>query len=144
MRAVCAFAAALLLAAGLSAEERKPWPVPPEVKARKNPVAATPTSVRDAGRLYRQLCLICHGENGDGHGPWRDRMATDPSDFTDAKRMRAMTDGEIFWRLSHGRGLMPGFENQLSQRQRWGLVNYLHTLAAKSSGLPPPAAKTGQ
>ena len=129
--------ATLLLAAGAAADDHKPWPVPAEAKARKNPVEATEASVREGSKSYRQLCLICHGERGDGNGPWRDRMATDPSDFTDAKRMSAMTDGELFWRMSKGRGLMPGFEKQMNERQRWNLVNYLRTLV-------PPAAKSSR
>ena len=137
MRLLCTTLATLLLTAGAAAEDHKPWPAPAEAKQRKNPVDATEASVREGARMYRQLCLICHGEKGDGHGPWRDRMATDPSDFTDARRMGAMTDGELFWRMSKGRGLMPGFEKQMNERQRWNLVNYLRTLV-------PPAAKSSR
>ena len=122
-------AAALLLVASVTAGSREPWPVPTEAKQRKNPVTAAAASLREGGRFYRELCLICHGEKGDGHGPWRENLATDPSDFTHGKRMSAMTDGELFWKLSEGRGLMPSFEKQLSERQRWSLVNYLRTLA---------------
>jgi mono/diheme cytochrome c family protein len=126
----------MLLLAGLaaSAGEAKPWPVPRGARERKNPVAATAASLREGGRLYRELCLICHGEKGDGNGPWSERMATKPWDFTDARKMRAVTDGELFWRMSKGRELMPGFEKQLNERQRWTLVNYLRTLSAA-----PPA-----
>ena len=137
MRLLCTMVAMLLLAAGAAAEEHKPWPAPSEAKERKSPVGATAASVREGSKSYRQLCLICHGEKGDGNGPWRDRMATDPSDFTDVKRMSTLTDGELFWRLSKGRGLMPAFEKQLNERQRWNLVNYLRTLA-------PPAGKSDQ
>lgn len=137
MRRVCAVVTGLILAAGVAAEERTPWPVPSEAKERKNPVAPTAASVREGAKMYRQLCLICHGEKGDGNGPWRDRMATDPSDFTDGKRLSTMTDGELFWRLSKGRGLMPGFKKQLNERQQWNLVNYLRKLAT-------PAGKSDQ
>lgn len=122
-------AAALLLVASVAAENRKTWPVPSEAKRRKNPVTATAASLREGGRFYRELCLICHGEKGDGNGPWREKLATDPSDFTDGKRMNVITDGELFWKLSKGRALMPSFEKQLNERQRWSLVNYLRTLA---------------
>jgi len=129
--------ATLLLAAGAAAEDHKPWPAPSGAKERKNPVESTAASLREGARSYRMLCLICHGEKGDGNGPWRDKMTTDPSDFTDAKRMSAMTDGELFWRMSKGRGVMPRFEKQSNERQRWNLVNYLRTLA-------PPAGKSDQ
>lgn len=121
-------AAALLLAASVAAESRKPWPVPAEARQRKNSVEATADSLRQGQRLYREHCLLCHGEKGDGNGPWREKLATDPSDFTDTKRMNSMTDGELFWKMTKGRVLMPGFENQLSERQRWIVVNYLRTM----------------
>jgi mono/diheme cytochrome c family protein len=42
--------------------------------------------------------------------------------------MRAMTDGEIFWKISNGRGPMPAW-GQIPEKDRWGLVDYIRTLA---------------
>lgn len=122
-------ACALLWAASLLvAHGAKPWPVPAAAKKRKNPVAATPASIQQGAALYRSNCLICHGEKGEGDGPWLEKLPTPPGNLTDAKMMREMTDGELFWKISTGRGEMPNFEKQLTERQRWHLVNYLRTL----------------
>ena len=35
------------------------------------------------------------------------------------------SDGALFWKISTGRADMPGFEDMLSEEQRWHVVNYL-------------------
>jgi hypothetical protein len=36
--------------------------------------------------------------------------------------MKDVTDGELFWKMSKGRGVMPAWEEQFSETQRWELV----------------------
>lgn len=131
MRLILAAGMASLLGSSLLlAHGAKPWLVPTRAKKRRNPVAATAESVKAGALLYRDHCLVCHSATGDGNGPWVEKLATKPKDFTDRGVMNAMTDGEIFWKISKGRGEMPRFDNKLSERQRWQLVNYLRTLAS--------------
>ena len=106
----------------------KPWPVPAHAKARRNPVPARPESIAQGRKLYRDHCLICHGPEGRGDGPWMTKLPEPPSKLTPTA-LRTMSDGEIFWKISQGRDLMPGFERQLGAEQRWHLVNYLRALA---------------
>lgn len=115
----------------LPAHGAKPWPVPDEAKKRKNPVAATPQSIKQGKMLYRGNCLLCHGEKGDGKGPWAESLPVPPGDLTDQPRMSEMTDGALFWKISKGRGEMPRFETHLSEEQRWHLVNYVRALAQR-------------
>ncbi len=120
----------LLLFAGLfHGQTKKPWPVPAAAKARKNPVAATAESLAAGAKLFQRNCAVCHGEVGDGKGLWRDILTTPPGGFTDARRMAEHTDGELFWKVSTGRELMPAFEKKLSEQKRWQLVKYLRTFA---------------
>ncbi|MFQ5684763.1 MAG: c-type cytochrome [Candidatus Binatia bacterium] len=121
--------AVLLATSLLLAHGAKPWPVPDKAKRRKNPVAATPESVKEGALLYSGNCLVCHGAKGDGNGPQAGKLPRKPADFTDWKKMNDMTDGEIFWKMSTGRDPMPSFVEKLSEEQRWHLVNYLRTLA---------------
>lgn len=46
------------------------------------------------------------------------------------KAVQAQTDGELFWKISNGRGAMPPW-NSLSEKDRWSLVRYIRSLAAK-------------
>jgi mono/diheme cytochrome c family protein len=37
------------------------------------------------------------------------------------------TDGELFWKITNGRGAMPAWK-QLPETERWQIVNYIRTL----------------
>ena len=51
------------------------------------------------------------------------------ANFTDAKAMAEMTDGELFWKMNTGRAPMPAWNDLLPLEQRWELVNYIRTFA---------------
>ena len=53
--------------------------------------------------------------------------------------MDAMTDGEIFWKISTGNRPMPSYKGQLSESDRWELVSFLRTFAHP----PGPSAQSG-
>lgn len=100
MSLVRATGAGLLLAAGLLfARSDKPWEVPEEAKRKGNPVAMTRHSLKQGAMFYRGHCLVCHGEEGRGKGPWVEQLPEKPRDLT-AGRLRTMTDGELFWKIS--------------------------------------------
>ncbi len=43
--------------------------------------------------------------------------------------MKEMTDGEIFWKITTGKPPMPSYREELTEKERWDLVNYLRSLA---------------
>ena len=47
-----------------------------------------------------------------------------------AEAVQKQTDGEIFWKISNGRGAMPPWKH-LPEKERWELVNYIRSLAKK-------------
>jgi Cytochrome C oxidase, cbb3-type, subunit III len=51
------------------------------------------------------------------------------ADWT-SSRVASEADGEIFWKMSNGRGAMPPWKH-LPEDQRWALVNYIRSLQAK-------------
>jgi mono/diheme cytochrome c family protein len=135
-RAAGFFAALMLLnpVATYGAEPQKvkpPWEAPDAGKKAKNPVKVTREGLNDAANLYLQNCLICHGKTGAGSGPQAKKLPQKPANFTDAKMMSNVTDGELFWKMSTGRPPMPAWQAQLSDTQRWQLVNYIRTFAGR-------------
>jgi len=52
-----------------------------------------------------------------------------PADFTQTKAMGRIKDGELFWKISNGHTPMPGFAADVSETDRWQLVNYVRYLA---------------
>jgi mono/diheme cytochrome c family protein len=132
-RFLCLLLAALLVLASCSCPEQAAqpprWPVPQEASERPNPVAPTAESIAAGTALYREHCAVCHGVNGDGKSSWAETLPEPPADLTDGTLMGKMTDGEIFWKLTTGRDMMPPFAEKLSEEERWHVVNYLRTLA---------------
>ena len=131
------FAIALSAAALLFAQEPKPWTAPKEESERKNPVAATPASLKDAKTIYDKECAVCHGATGNGEGAGAIALKSRPLDFTISILMDQKTDGDLFYKLSEGRLPMPPYKGKLSEEQRWKLVNYLRTFSKKDSGKKP-------
>jgi mono/diheme cytochrome c family protein len=111
-------------------EFNQPWRAPDDVKKTKNPVFLTSKGLMAASELYEQKCVLCHGDTGGGDGPAAQALTRKPADFTDAKRMGRVTDGELFWKMSTGRGEMPSWQAGLSDTERWQMVSYLRVLTS--------------
>lgn len=147
MRQPFAIVAALLLAgvAASSAQQEKPkdsqaspaeFKIPPEEVKRTNPTKATPQSLTEARRLYGFECAMCHGKDGDGKGDLVEQMKLQMRDLRDPATTEKLTDGEIFYIVTKGKGQMPP-EDRLSDAQKWQLVNLVRSFA-KKEGAPKP------
>ena len=105
----------------------------PEGKKLKNPVAATPESIKAGQASFQKYCRFCHGTDAKGNGPMAPKD-THPSDLTDAKWDRGSTDGELFMVIKEGAGPkfdMKGFKSKMTDQEIWNVVNYLHSIQAK-------------
>jgi mono/diheme cytochrome c family protein len=111
------------------------WELPEDADKTKNPVAATPESIAKGKELYltqnKGNCIFCHGETGAGNEANLPRLRRKPADLTNKERMTAMTDGELFWKITKGiTGIMPPGERRLPEAEdRWHVVNFVRTLA---------------
>lgn len=110
------------------------WELPADADKTKNPIAASPESVEKGKALYLERtkgnCIFCHGETGSGNEANLPRLRRKPADLSNKERMSAMTDGEVFWKLSKGiNGIMPAGEKRMNEEERWHVVNYVRTLA---------------
>lgn len=112
------------------------WELPEDADRTKNPTAATPESIAKGKELYLERqkgnCVFCHGETGAGNEETikAGRLRRKPADLTNKERMTAMTDGEVFWKVTKGiQGIMPAGERRMSEEERWHVVNYVRTLA---------------
>lgn len=133
----------VLLLAGAAlltvAHGEKEWTAPPEAKALKNPLEATPPVLQAGAEIFQDKCTECHGEKGKGDGPDAAMYDTPPGDLTQTEMMTSMTDGEIFWKISEGRRPMPSFKKKLTEEQRWQVVLFVRTLAPKPPAPEKPA-----
>jgi mono/diheme cytochrome c family protein len=114
------------------------WELPPDADKTKNPVASSDESIAKGSELYMEKtkgnCVFCHGDTGSGNEANLPRLRRKPADLTNKERMAAMTDGELFWKISKGiNGIMPAGEKRMSEEERWNVVNFIKTLPAKAA-----------
>lgn len=107
-------------------EQPKPWSVPAEQKAKKNPVKTDAESIEAGKELYNKNCASCHGKKGLGDGPKAKLIETFSGDFS-SDAYQKQTDGEHFYKTKAGRGDMPGYDKKISDEDIWNIVNYMRT-----------------
>lgn len=112
------------------------WAVPEAAKQARNPLEPSEAARKAAAAIYHDKCAHCHGETGKGDGAEGRMHSPAPQDFTDAARMNPVSDGELFYKISHGRRPMPSFGNKLTEEQRWQLVLLIRGFARNSTGTP--------
>jgi mono/diheme cytochrome c family protein len=102
------------------------WQAPAEAKKMKNPVPKSDKVIAQGKKLVETNCVPCHGAGGKGDGPAAAALPVKPADWT-SKAVQEETDGEIFWKITNGRGPMPPWKH-LPENDRWALVYYIRTL----------------
>ena len=120
------------------------WELPADADKTPNPIPASAESIAKGKELYMDRtkgnCVFCHGDTGSGNEANMPRLRRKPADLTNKERMAAMTDGELFWKISKGiTGIMPAGEKHMTpagekgmtEEERWHVVNYIKTLAKK-------------
>jgi mono/diheme cytochrome c family protein len=117
--------ASVALAAPAWAQAQAEWKAPAAAKNTKNPVQG----LGNAKKTVETNCVPCHGPGGKGDGPAAAALPQKPADWTSAK-VQSETDGELFWKISEGRGPMPPWKS-LPEKDRWEVVNYIRTLKKK-------------
>jgi mono/diheme cytochrome c family protein len=108
----------------------------------KDPLPFTQEN-KDAGKkLYTTHCVNCHGETGDGQGNLVVLANGNDGPFTAVppdykKRLTEIKDGNVFYSVSYGKGMMGGYGYSLNVTERWQVIHYIKGLA----GVEPIAAK---
>jgi putative copper export protein/mono/diheme cytochrome c family protein/peroxiredoxin len=94
-------------------------------------------SIAHGLRLYQEHCVVCHGLAGYGDGPAAATLRPRPANLT-AQHTGHHTVGDLFWWLTYGLkgSAMPGFQDQLTEEERWDLINFVRTLAAVEQARP--------
>ena len=110
----------------------------------KNPLESTEENVAVGKKLYITHCVNCHGEKGDGQGNLI--VLADGSDgpYTAVppayvKRLAEINDGNIFYSVSYGKGMMGGYGYSLNVNERWQVINYIKNLAGAGQTASAPA-----
>lgn len=123
---VLVVAAVAVLTAVTLAWAQTPWKAPDSEKGKKNPLPAGAKTVADGKKVADVNCASCHGAGGKGDGAAAAALNPKPADWT-SKAVQEQTDGELFWKVSNGRGAMPPWKH-LPEKDRWALVSYIRSV----------------
>ena len=117
------------------------WEAPAEASAMENSRDYTLENVKIGRNLYILNCKSCHGDPGKNNPL---ALVPLPVDMA-SERMQANSEGELFYKITAGRGVMPPFENTLSEEERWDLINFIMNFNPDREALwidaPPIKAK---
>ncbi len=103
------------------------WMAPEEAAKRFNPVKANNASRQRGKKLFAASCASCHGVAGRGDGPAGAALSPKPADLVAMAGQHP--DGDFAWKIANGRGPMPAWNGQLSDKNIWDLVNFIQGLA---------------
>ena len=103
------------------------WKAPTSVDNLNNPLKGDMKAAEKGKKIYKQMCVVCHGDKGKGNGIASASLNPRPADFS-AEIVQGQSDGAIYWKLTEGRSPMAAYKDILKEDQRWQLVNYLRTL----------------
>ncbi len=99
------------------------WVVPEDRKARLSTFPFTDETRKEGDRLYQINCHSCHGDPGKNNYIALQPPPGDPA--TD--KIQHNTDGEIFHKVTTGRGQMPSFRSVLTTEEIWKIVSYIRS-----------------
>lgn len=93
----------------------------------KSPLKPSEENLAKGKELYGIYCAVCHGNKGDGNGilSQREKFEGIPK-YNDATR--AITEGSIYHVIMYGRNNMGSHANQLNEKERWQVVQYVMKL----------------
>lgn len=92
--------------------------------------AATPAA---GEAIYKSLCLRCHGEKGDGHGPIAEHLDPYPRDLTKAGFMNSKAEARLVNSVRNGVAgtSMPAWGKLVSEEQAKAVLGYIQTAFTK-------------
>lgn len=97
------------------------WVVPADQKDLENPQSYNLSNVKKGKELFTKNCKSCHGDPGKNNVL---PLVPPPVDIA-SERMQKNTEGEIFYKITNGRGAMPQFKATISDDDRWRIVNFI-------------------
>lgn len=105
-------------------------------------LSASSQQLTRGAELYQQNCASCHGASGKGDGAQAAASSQPLSSFTGQAFMAKKSNQDFFKAISDGVSPnMPAYAKQLSEEDRWALVDYTRSLGFTTGALA--SAPTG-
>lgn len=92
-----------------------------------SPLDGSEDNIAAGALLYGQMCTQCHGAEGKGDGAIsRNGHIAGIPDYS--TKLKDLPEGKMYHTLQYGKGLMGSHASQLSQKERWLIIEYIKTL----------------
>jgi mono/diheme cytochrome c family protein len=102
----------------------------------KNPYLLTAKNseevLKKGKELFTGMCQHCHGEKGDGNGPMVTSGAY--SGVPNYATLANLSDGQIFYSIYYGKGMMGSHGSLINKKEIWTLVHYVRQFQNKDYG----------
>ena len=99
------------------------WVVPEDKANKLSPAEFTVQGRSEGKELFFKNCKSCHGEPGKNNYINLQPPPGDPA----TEKIQRNNDGELFFKISEGRGQMPSFKNVLSTKEIWEVISFLRS-----------------
>ena len=109
------------------------WDVPVDMKEKTASFTFNTEAQKKGEETYIKTCVACHGNPGQAN--FNKTLNPNPPDIA-TDLVQNQKDGELFYKITVGKGLMPSFKNVLSDNERWNIVAYIRTF--NKSYVQPP------
>ena len=107
------------------------------------PRAGAGVSLDRGKKVYRSLCVNCHGWKGEGDGPGARIRGIRAGDLSNRAYMSLLSDQELYDRIAYGQEMfpfiqMPGWKERLSPDEIRDVVAYIRLLEKDKGPLEGP------
>jgi len=113
-----------------------------------SPMKSTKENIERGKEIYFHMCQHCHGESGKGDGKIsQNGFIEGIPDYS--SKLKDLPEGKMFHSITYGKGLMGQHASQLTQYERWQVIEWVKCLQKgitepeyDASGLLKVAAET--
>lgn len=97
------------------------WTVPANESSKTCATPFSSTMKMDGKDIYNTNCKSCHGEVGKNNFV---ALSPEPGDPAN-ESFKSNSDGDLFYKITNGKGSMPKFKDQLGENERWEVIAYI-------------------
>ena len=105
-----------------------------------NPLELNSQTLEEGKQLYEMFCKHCHGDKGDRKGSISHPLYSGVPSYADklaprrtGASMSELKDGNIYHAITFGLNAMGPHASQLTQEERWKIVQYVNVLQKGSN-----------
>ncbi len=107
----------------LTAQTQSVWEVPANDKLKVASFKFTEETKQKGSAIFAKSCLQCHGAPTTGTFA---KLNPLPGDVATEKFSKQL-DGELFFKITTGRGPMLSFKETLTEEERWTVISYIRS-----------------